>query len=774
MKYLYFSKKYAYTYNSNREVTQEDVYYDGSTLSYTNSYAYDNWGNVIYAKNAEGHEQFFSYANTDTSGFFVENTGAIIRTFTNTFSNCTVPSSVHTILLGAAEKQDDTYVREMYITYDSEAHPTQSEDAFGNSTAWLTFSGTFNEETGDISFPIDLTGHTVAGNGVLQITGLPSAEYSYDYWNRLTSETRYISTTAYTVSYQYDVASRLTKLTYPDNMQILYSYDDLDRMTEIKRYVDGSNDEILVDNVQYDVESLLTQFDYGNDLQATFSYDSRDRPSTIDVKDDGTSFLDLDYTYDNSGNITQLINGWRDTNSTWHSDTESYSYDGLDRLTSASCTFWSYTYSYDRAGNRTAKDGVEYTINAVNEVTTLSNGTSFTYDSNGNRTQKTKGADTWVYTYNYAKRLTKVEKNDTTLGEYVYDGDGRRIQVTENSETATYIYSGTNVLYEETATATAAYIYGPKGKLAKRTTNGESHTFFYHTDHLGSTRLVTDENKNIVSAITYHPFGEIDTQEGSEDYLFTGKEKDSTGLYYHGARYYDPEIGKFITRDLLGGQKMAPQTLNRYTYCLNNPLKFIDPDGLKSRYYGGSNPNPVKGTPESYIAGALLVLAGTVIIIGILVTAGVLAVTIPVWVEVLLLISPGIAAIILYKEGVRWMEDVDGDGEFELITEIRNPDGTFDRYVTEEDGTTYMTKYNWQGDIVHQWKIVPDPTNKDNIYIYVWDEETEQWLPDQNQNGIPDEREGTDNSTNDQSSSGSDSEGTSEDNGEGELPEGAM
>jgi len=325
---------------------------------------------------------------------------------------------------------------------------------------------------------------------------------------------------------------------------------------------------------------LLTQLDYGNDLRAIFSYDSRDRFLTIDIKNGETSFLDLDYAYDNNSNITQLVNGWRDTTSSWHSETESYSYDGLDRLTSASCTSWSHTYSYDKVGNRTAADGVTYTINTVNEVTALSDGTSFTYDDNGNRTQKTKGPDTWAYTYDYANRLTKVEKNSETLGEYVYDGDGRRMQVTENSVATIYIYSGLDTLYEETMTGTADYIYGPTGRLAKRTViNEESNMFYYHTDSLGSTRLVTDESGNIVSAIAYHPFGKSDTEEGTEDCLFTGKEQDATGLYYYGARYYDSEVGGFLTRDPLKGERGVPQTLNRYVYCLNNPLKYVDPTG---------------------------------------------------------------------------------------------------------------------------------------------------------------------------------------------------
>jgi RHS repeat-associated protein len=432
-------------------------------------------------------------------------------------------------------------------------------------------------------------------------------EFTYDCWNRLTSETRHISQDTLAVTYLYDVANRLTKLTYPDNTQILYSYDDLNRITEIKRYVDGENDEILLDNVQYNTESLLIQFDFGNDLRSTFTYDSRHRFLTIDLKDGETSYLDLDYTYDNNSNIIQLTNGWKDTTSTWHSQTESYNYDGLDRLTSASCNSWSHTYSYDKTGNRTARDGVTYTLNSVNEVTALSDGTSFTYDSNGSRTEKTKGEDSWEYTYDYANRLTKLEKNNTILGEYVYDGDGKRIQVTENGETTTCIYLGFNVLYEENTTGIAVYIYGPTGKIAKITTiQSETDTFYYHTDHLGSIRMVTDESKNIITDATYEPFGES-TITGEESYLYTGKKKDSTSLYYYGARYYDPDVARFITRDPLSGKKAIPQSLNRYTYCLNNPLKLTDPSGLTyrmcnvgngvcTRYYEWYRPNGIAWT----------------------------------------------------------------------------------------------------------------------------------------------------------------------------------
>jgi RHS repeat-associated protein len=105
-------------------------------------------------------------------------------------------------------------------------------------------------------------------------------------------------------------------------------------------------------------------------------------------------------------------------------------------------------------------------------------------------------------------------------------------------------------------------------------------------DHLGTTELVTDANGNIISRIEHTPFGEAVqvqsgtvTGDGSEDYFFTGKEKDATGLYYFGGRYYDPEIGQFISED--PGQDGS----NWYSYCRNNPVSYFDPDGYYTSHW---------------------------------------------------------------------------------------------------------------------------------------------------------------------------------------------
>lgn len=94
---------------------------------------------------------------------------------------------------------------------------------------------------------------------------------------------------------------------------------------------------------------------------------------------------------------------------------------------------------------------------------------------------------------------------------------------------------------------------------------------------------MTDESGNVTTDVEYKPFGEPVTLQ-EERYLYTGKERDiSTGLYYYGARYYDPETGRFMTRDPVSGKTHSPQSLNHYSYCLNNPLKYIDPAGLSEK-----------------------------------------------------------------------------------------------------------------------------------------------------------------------------------------------
>lgn len=106
----------------------------------------------------------------------------------------------------------------------------------------------------------------------------------------------------------------------------------------------------------------------------------------------------------------------------------------------------------------------------------------------------------------------------------------------------------------------------------------------------------------------------------------------------------------------------------------------------------------------------------------------------------------GLLFFVFFHDRNTWKEDVDGNGVDETVREAHMPGGRLIRTVIHEDGTIYQTEYNPEGQIVHEWMMAPDPDNSGKYIVYVWDEKTEQWLLDQNQNGIPDKIEEPDNS----------------------------
>jgi len=164
------------------------------------------------------------------------------------------------------------------------------------------------------------------------------------------------------------------------------------------------------------------------------------------------------------------------------------------------------------------------------------------------------------------------------------------------------LFIGTAAAFTETNTS---YFYA-NGQRIARAVNGSS-VEYYHSDQLGSTSFLTNSSGSTVMQESYDPYGNTLQVSGSSstNYGFTGKELDSkSNLYYYGARYYDPVIGRFITADKVSGKLGKPQTLNRYSYVSNNPLKLIDPSGnaegeAKYNYYAQSDASNVSINPVS-------------------------------------------------------------------------------------------------------------------------------------------------------------------------------
>jgi len=177
-------------------------------------------------------------------------------------------------------------------------------------------------------------------------------------------------------------------------------------------------------------------------------------------------------------------------------------------------------------------------------------------------------------------RLTQAVIGGNT-STYAYAGDGLRLGRTAGGTTASYTWdvgSALPVILQETAgEQTTYYVYG-LDLIAS--VQGATATY-YLTDGLGSTRQLTDGAGAVTGAYTYDAFGPVRTHTGaSTEWTFTGEQNDPNGLEYLRARYYDPAIGRFLGRDPIG-------SLNRYAYVLNNPLRWVDPWGLRN----------VEGTP---------------------------------------------------------------------------------------------------------------------------------------------------------------------------------
>ncbi|MCD6476356.1 MAG: hypothetical protein J7K85_08885 [Anaerolineaceae bacterium] len=237
-------------------------------------------------------------------------------------------------------------------------------------------------------------------------------------------------------------------------------------------------------------------------------------------------------------------------------------------------------YQYDPVGNRiTSSEHKSYSHNNGNELLSADH-RKYTYDTNGNRTSKTTSAGITTYVWDYENRLKKVINPCGKTISFTYDPFGRRISKTVNGVTTSYTYDSEDILFETTAGKTGnIYIHGP-GIHEPLALLGHKGTTYYHADGLGSIVAMTDDQARNVQQYKYDSFGNQHDMKNriKQPYGYTGREHDrETGLYYYRARYYDPEVGRFISEDPIG---FAGGDVNLYGYVVNDPISLKDPYGL--------------------------------------------------------------------------------------------------------------------------------------------------------------------------------------------------
>ncbi len=172
------------------------------------------------------------------------------------------------------------------------------------------------------------------------------------------------------------------------------------------------------------------------------------------------------------------------------------------------------------------------------------------------------------------------------VSRFVYDGDGARVLQIQVSGTQviTTAYAGAlEVQITSTQRLTKTYYSAGAQLIAMRvyTSPTNSVLYFLHSDHLGSTSLTTNASGGVVARQLYDAWGNVRYISGTlpTDISFTGQRSDSTGLMYYGARYYSAYLNRWIQPDTIVPDPKNPQTLNRYSYVNNNPVKYTDPSG---------------------------------------------------------------------------------------------------------------------------------------------------------------------------------------------------
>lgn len=352
----------------------------------------------------------------------------------------------------------------------------------------------------------------------------------------------------FSTDFQYDILGNRTRVTDPFGLNIDYTYDSLNRLSNV--LVDGKtfNYEYYPDGMVKAVES--PPLNNGVKIRTEYTYDNLNRLKTL-VNKIGTNIISqYSYLYDNNSNITSVTeNG---------TATTSYEYSELNQLIKIIRPDGKQiSYQYDTRGNRV---------------------------QGKNNTSELDGLISGEFTYNSWEELATFITNSNTYN-YSYDPEGLRIKKTGPSLDTRYHYNNNGQVIAESDfnnQVTAQNIYGMSA-LARKI--GNNYYYYIYNGH-GDIVQVIDENGNIVNRYAYDEWGKVITKEEQiiNPIRYAGEYYDNeSGLYYLRSRYYDPNIGGFISRDSDEGSITNPLTLNLYSYCANNPVNFIDPTGHYSQ-----------------------------------------------------------------------------------------------------------------------------------------------------------------------------------------------
>ena len=429
----------------------------------------------------------------------------------------------------------------------------EKQSGFQETTQWI-----FGTKEGILGLPTDI------------ISPKHLVHYDYDKSLRLEHISERIDGTDYHTVYTYDPASRIASIQYPSGYRINYGYTSEGYLKRI----DDAESNVLWKTSEANALMQPTVYITGDGFVTHNEYDGKThRLRSLSTTFNGKDIQNYGYDYDDFANMTYRAdkkNGLE----------EVFEYDNLNRLVRVKDQEGISEFDYDALGrmiSKTGPDGIIFT-NA---------------NFSGAKPHAIKSAqtvpgvfpqETMVIEYNAFNKVSSITEGDNTI-HFDYGYNHQRIRSTENlgksTRTKTYVNACEYVDTPE-GQSIWTFLSGPAGVFAVvETLQGETKLHYIHKDHLGSWTIISDNDGNIEQETRFDAWGSCkDPDKLMFDRGFTGHEHlKRVNLINMNGRLYDPLTSSMLSPDENIQMPDFTQNLNRYAYCLNNPLAYTDPDG---------------------------------------------------------------------------------------------------------------------------------------------------------------------------------------------------
>lgn len=538
----------------------------------------DAWGNVLTSTDPAGSIVKYVYKSNGSPARVTSNGTTTSMTYDDAGNqtSLTDPDAGTTTYTYAANgnilKQTDARGVETINTYDNLGRLSKVQ--IGGNTIVNTYGTSGNEK-------LRLTKSTMGGNSV---------EYTHDKYGRILTEKRNISGKgSHTFAYQYDNRNRLAKTTYPGNLEVTYQYDDYGVKTQTT-----AGGKVIYKLEEYDGLSFKTGFlnkfhinrtkdTYGFETKAQLTQTSASQNGNMISIGAGVAEDVIDQHDVNYDPITGNLLARKRLNH----NVEAFGYDNLDRLTSVSN---STAQSVSGSGSLTKVMSITYAANG--NILSKTGLGAYTYNSSLKphavmSVANTSGiipSDALTTSFNDFQKIQTIEDEGTnTSMDFVYGPDLQRwyTALSKNgNDIRTTVYAGCYEKIVENGVTREFYYLDGSTIMIKQ--NGVFKPYLALTDNLGSILSVIGENGTKVFDASYDAWGQqavtlntIGLHRG-----YTGHEMlNEFGIINMNGRLYDPVLGRFFSPDNYVALPDFTQSYNRYSYCLNNPLKYTDPSG---------------------------------------------------------------------------------------------------------------------------------------------------------------------------------------------------